>query len=301
MKKTSKSILILVSLTILLIFYLCNSRIMVEAILDYSLLFLTKLFPVSLLFFIFSSLLIDYGIIQLFQNYLNINTSSLYVLLISAISGFPSGAKYTRELLEKGLIDELEANNIIKYSHFPNPLFIMGSVYSVLKDNTLCFSILISIIASNLLIYLFSNKSKNVVITKYEEPKDFSKVLGKAINSSFRTLILIYGTSLFFYLIATIITKYASFNSHGFILINGAFDLTKGVFSTTLISNNLLRAFYVLLFISFGGISIHMQVKSIIADTSICYKNFLLGRFIGTGLALIIFLIIYFLKTSYFV
>ena len=41
MKKTYKSILILVTLVSLLILYLINSNIIVEAILDYSILFLT--------------------------------------------------------------------------------------------------------------------------------------------------------------------------------------------------------------------------------------------------------------------
>lgn len=289
MKKTYKSILILVTLTSLLILYLINSNIIVEAILEYSLLFLTKLFPVSLLFFIFSSLLIDYGLIQLLQYYLHINTSNLYVLLISMISGFPSGAKYTKELLDADLIDEKDANSIIMYSHFPNPLFVLGSVYLVLKDKELCIKLLISIILSNILIYLFSKKSKKKISSNFKTPDNFSLILGKAIKNSFNTLLLIYGTSLFFYLIALIITKYIVLDSNSFVLLNGMFDLTKGVFTTVLINNNYHRAFYILLFISFGGLSIHMQVKSILADTSIRYIYFLIGRIIGTILAFIIF------------
>ncbi len=292
MKKTYKSILILVTLITLLILYLFNSNTIVNAIIDYSILFLTKLFPVSLLFFIFSSLLIEYGLIQLIQKYLKVNTSSLYVLLISAISGFPSGAKYTKELLLKGLISLDEANKIIMFSHFPNPLFILGSVYMVLNDKSLCFKMLLAIIFSNLIIYLFSHKSKNKIINDYKIPSNFSSVLSKAVSNSFNTLLLIYGTSLFFYLVATIITKYMVLGTNGFILLNGFFDLTKGVFSTTLTNNITLRAFYILLFIAFGGLSIHMQVKSIIADTEIKYRYFLFGRILGTMLAFGIFLLL---------
>lgn len=290
MKKTYKSILILVNLIILLILYLINSNIIVNAIIDYSILFLTKLFPVSLLFFIFSSLLIDYGLIQLLQHYLNINTSNLYVLLISAISGFPSGAKYTKELLNKDLIDKEDANRIIMYSHFPNPLFILGSVNLVLNDNLLCLKLLMAIIISNFIMFLFTPKSKKKINNSYVVPNNFSQVLGRSVINAFNTLLLIYGTSLFFYLIATIITKYIVLETNSFILLNGFFDLTKGVFSTTLINNTILRAIYILIFISFGGLSIHMQVKSIIADTSIKYKNFVIGRGIGTILALLIFI-----------
>lgn len=294
MKKTYKSILILVTLITLLILYLINSNIIVNAIIDYSILFLTKLFPVSLLFFIFSTLLIDYGLIELIQYYLKINTSSLYVLLISAISGFPSGAKYTKELLEKNLIDENTANKIIMFSHFPNPLFILGSVYLVLKDKEICLKLLLAIIISNIIIYIFSKDKKPTKnnIKKLKVPSNFSNVLSKAVTNAFNTLLLIYGTSLFFYLVATIITKYITLNTNSFIILNGFFDLTKGVFSTTLLNNLTLRAIYILIFISFGGLSIHMQVKSIITDTSIKYKYFFIGRIIGTILALIIFILI---------
>ncbi len=294
MKKTYKSILILVTLITLLILYLINSNIIVNAIIDYSILFLTKLFPVSLLFFIFSTLLIDYGLIELIQYYLKINTSSLYVLLISAISGFPSGAKYTKELLEKNLIDENTANKIIMFSHFPNPLFILGSVYLVLKDKEICLKLLLAIIISNIIIYIFSKDKKSTKnnIKKLKVPSNFSNVLSKAVTNAFNTLLLIYGTSLFFYLVATIITKYITLNTNSFIILNGFFDLTKGVFSTTLLNNLTLRAIYILIFISFGGLSIHMQVKSIITDTSIKYKYFFIGRIIGTILALIIFILI---------
>lgn len=292
MKKTYRSILILVTLIALLILYFINANMIVLAILDYSKLFLTKLFPVSFIFFVFSSLLIDYGIIEFMQHYLKINTSSLYVLIISMISGFPSGAKYTKELLEGDYINLEEANTILMYSHFPNPLFILGSVAFVLKDKEICFKLLIAIILSNLIIYFFSKKSNSSIPKSFQGTDSFSKVLGKAINNAFSTLLLIYGTSLFFYLVATIITKYFVFGNYSFVLINGFFDLTKGVFSTTLIQDISLRSFFILFFISFGGLSIHMQVKSILADTSIRYQYFLLGRVIGTVLAFILFLVL---------
>ncbi len=180
------------------------------------------------------------------------------------------------------------------FSHFPNPLFILGSVYLVLKDKEICLKLLLAIIISNIIIYIFSKDKKSTKnnIKKLKVPSNFSNVLSKAVTNAFNTLLLIYGTSLFFYLVATIITKYITLNTNSFIILNGFFDLTKGVFSTTLLNNLTLRAIYILIFISFGGLSIHMQVKSIITDTSIKYKYFFIGRIIGTILALIIFILI---------
>ena len=290
MKKTYKNILVLVTLIIVFILILINSTYIINNFLDYSKLFLTKLFPVSFIFFIFSYIFIEYGFVDIIMYYFNINICGLYVFILSLISGFPSGSKYTKDLLNKNLITEKEANKIILYSHFPNPLFVLSSINSVINDKNICIKLLISIILSNFIILLFTKKKKKTIVTN-SFPSSFSTSLTKAIISSIKTILLIYGMSIFFYLISIIITKYISFNSYFYILLCGIFDLTKGVFSTSIINNTLVRIIFILLFISFGSISIHMQVKSILND-SILYKSFVKGRIIGTIISFIILIIL---------
>ena len=286
MKKTYKTILLLVSLITILIMYFINSEYIIKCFLEYTKLFYTKLFPVSFIFFIFSSLLIEYKVLDIIP----ININSIYIFLLSFISGFPSGSKYTKELLDNKIISIDEANNLLLFSHFPNPLFILGSI-SVILNKSICIKLLISIILSNFIILLSTKKYKKRNKRNIAYPNNFSIVLTNSIFKSIKTIILIYGTSIFFYLISSIITKYISFNPYIYILISGVFDLTKGVFSTNIINNIFIRSIFILMFISFGSISIHMQVKSILEDTSL-YKSFIKGRIIGTILALIIFLIL---------
>ena len=293
MKKTYKRITILVILLILLIFYLLNSSLVIKSILEYTNLFLTKLFPVSFLFMIFSSLLLDYGIIELLTNYLHLNGSKIYILLMSLISGFPSGSIYTKELLNKNIIDKETANKYITFTHFPNPLFILGSVATIINSNKLTIFILISIIMSNILLSFVYKSPKTSIQTEQNTKEiNFSKSLSKAITTSLKTLIVIYGTSVFFYLISVIINNYLTLPVLPYIILNGFFDLTKGVFSTTLITNTLTKCYLIIIFISMGGLSINMQVKSIISNSNIKYKNFLKGRVISTILSLIIFYIL---------
>ena len=289
MKKKYHNILILVILINLLILYLFNAQEVINNSLDYSILFLTKFFPVSFIFFTISSLLINNGLIETIYKYFHINSTKLYVLILSLISGFPSGAKYTKDLLDKKLITSIEANQIIMFSHFPNPLFILGSVNLLLKSQKISWIILISIILSNLIIYLYYHKSNNFII-KETSYNDFSTTLNNAINSTFQILILIYGTSLFFYLISSFITKLFISNSYLYVLVNGLFDLTNGVFSTSILHNMIIKCLMIICFISIGSISIQIQIKSIISNTSISYKSFLKGRLISTILSILIFL-----------
>ena len=284
--KKNKPIFTLIILTLLLIMYFINSEYIIKCFLEYNDLFYTKLYPVSFIFFILSSLLIEYKVLD----YLPININGIYIFLLSLISGFPSGSKYTKELLDKKYISYEEASSLLLFSHFPNPLFIIGSI-SLILDKTICFKILISLILSNFIILIFTKKYKKKY-TNIVYSNNFSKSLKTSIYNSFKTIILIYGTSIFFYLISSIITKYISINPYLYILISGIFDLTKGVFSTTIINSTIIKSLFILIFISFGSISIHIQVKSILEDT-LLYKSFVKGRIICTILSLIIYLLIF--------
>ncbi len=293
MYKILKRFIIIIFLLVLLILYLINSSLIIKSILDYTTLFITKLFPVNFLFFTISSLLIDYGLIELISTYLKLNTSSFYIFFMSIISGFPSGSKYTKELLEKNICSIKNSNKLIMSSHFPNPLFILGPVSIILRSKTLAFKIYLSLFISNFLIFIFTNPKDKKISFTYKEPSNFSTSLSNSINKTLKVIILIYGSSIFFYLISVIINRYLILNTNLYIIVNGLFDLTKGISSLSLCNNTLLKSILACFFLSFGGISIHMQVKSIISNTPIKYSNFLLGRIISTIISLLILILIY--------
>lgn len=290
MKKNNQSNFIITVLICLTILYLLNSSLITKQILIYTKLFIEKLFPSSFLFFTLSTLLIEFHVVEKLNKLLKKDSASLYIVIMSLISGFPSGSKYIKELLEKNLITKTTANYLIKFTHFPNPIFILGPVSLLFPKRKYGIIILASIILSNFLIALINKpQEKSLLPITNKEIKPFAKILPLSILSSLKTITIIYGTSLFFYLISIMINHYLKLKPLGYIIINGIFDLTNGIFSTSLISNQNLKAILIILFISFGSISIHMQTKSIISDTKIHYKNFLLGRIYQTILAITIF------------
>lgn len=288
MKKNYRSILILVTLCGLLIYALFNTDGFVLDILDYTELFIKRLFPVSFLFLVISNLLMDYQLIQIIQRLFKIKSSYFYFFLLSLISGFPTGAVLVREGLERGIISEVDANKIIMFAHFPNPLFVLNSVNLILGNFRYTLFILGTIIVSNFIIFLFVYK-KNSYNNTLSFPLDFSSCLSKSVNKAIKVLITIYGTSIFFYLISIIITSKIS-NPYLYVIFSGIFDLTKGVFNSSVISNVFIRSLLILLFIAFGPLSIHLQIKSILSNTSVSYKKYVLGRFISTILSVLLFI-----------
>ena len=291
MKKIKKTNVYLVILLCLTILYLKNSSFVTEQILSYTKLFIEKLFPASFLFFTLSSLLIEYNIIPFLTKFFHHSGAIFYVVTMSLISGFPSGSKYTKELLEKNMITENTANYLIRFTHFPNPVFILGPVSLLFPSKKYSYTILLSIIIANFIISFFHKPPKEEKLPlPINQSPSFAKELPKAITNSIKTILLIYGTSIFFYLIVTILNHYIKFSILNYVLINGIFDLTNGIFLTSLIINPVQRALIVIFFVSLGGISVHMQTKSIIADTNIKYKYFFIGRILQTIFASFVFL-----------
>ncbi len=294
MNKTYKNRLIFVILSLFLLLYLLNTKFIVSNIVDYSIIFFKNLFPATFVFYTFSNLLVDYGFIHIIERILRVKGTLIYIFFMSLISGFPSGAKYTTELLEKGLIDNDTANKYIMFSHFPNPFFVFNTINLILNNVSVTFKLFISLIFSNIIImFLFKSKSNNsVYFYNHIYPKSFSSSLLEAFNNTFKVILLIYCNSLFFFLIVSVLLKYLSYGKYFIIILSGFFDLTKGVYSVIAIDNIFIKSMFIIIFISFGGISIHMQVCSLISNSLIKYRYFLLGRFIATIISLCIFSIL---------
>lgn len=290
MKKNYKSVLLLVSLCFLFVYSLFHTEMMVREIIQYISIFLTKLFPTSFLFLLLSSLIMEYQIAFYLQKILRKNSLPFYFFGMSFLSGFPSGAVFIRDFLLRDIISVEDANRYIRFAHFPNPLFVLHMVYSVFLNRTTTFVFYGILILSNFILYLFSRKGPTYSLMN-QAPDDFSKCFTKCLFQTFRVLITIFGTSIFFYLISCIVRKYFVFSPVVYVFFNGLFDLTNGVISTSILSSTFLQGIFLFFFISFGSLSIHMQIKSILSDTSISYLSFLKGRFLSFLLCVFLWII----------
>lgn len=266
--------------------------------------FMNTLFPTIFPFFLFSTLLIHYNFCQTLNKLLgkgmnfifHTANASNFVIIMSLLSGFPSGTKYISELYQKKLLSKDHANYLICFTHFSNPLFVLSTTMTILHSTKLSYFILLSHILANFIIgILIRPKEKEVIkdISINETPP-FSKALSDSILSSFQLLIVIFGNTCFFFIITKLLEKYLNLPPMMNLLISGLLDMTKGIQSINLFSiNQLLKGILILTFISFGGMNIHMQVANLISNSPIRYKNFLLGRISQLGISMIIFIILY--------
>lgn len=260
-----------------------------------------NLFPALFPFFVLSDLLIHYGFIEFisyfFQGIMRkifyLPKEASFVLIASMFSGFPSSSKYIKDLLDNKKIDEDMASYLLTFTHFSNPLFIIGTIGILLLNNkNLGYLILFCHFISNFIIaFLFrkkrtlkndSIKFKDVLLNitkKYQESSSFIFVLTNSLFKSFKTLVLLLGIITSFLIFTTILSNLFPFSSFVNALVGGVFEMTQGIKFISLENiPSILKCAIITSLLSFGGISIHFQVFSILENKKIKYKYYLFAR-----------------------
>lgn len=324
MKKIIKSILITCTLLFIVSQILINSASILDSVTFALDIWKDKLFPSLFPFFVISSLLINYGFVEfvseVFKPFMTIffrtSGNSSFIFIMSIISGIPSNAKYINDLLDKKMIDINEAEKLLMFTHFSNPLFILGTV-GILFFNNYRIGLLIlgAHYISNIIIGIcvrnyhpidsnISFSLKKAIIdmdNKRTSSETFGKVLTKALLDAINTLMLILGVITFFLIITTIINSQMNLNPLAKSIISGLFEMTQGLsFISTLDISMKVKIILATMIISFGGFSCHMQVISILSEKKIRYLPYLVSRIIHallSGIIIYIYLTLWLIKS----
>lgn len=272
---------------------------------------LPSLFP----FFVMSDLLLAYGFVDIISFFLGaimtkwfyLPKDAAFAFFVSLFSGFPSGSKYVNDLLNAKKISIEDANYLIMFTHFANPFFIVTTIGLFLLSNVKAgYIILISHILSNIIVAFIFRKKKVILNNdnNYKKAfylsspdKPFITILTNSIFKSFKTLVNMLGIIMIFLMITTIIKKIIPVRGITNGLLSGFLEMTQGVKYISSLDISLpIKASILSAIVSFSGLSVHFQVKSIIDGTDIKYSNFLKARvvqsFISFFLTLAIFKIL---------
>lgn len=293
----------------IILFFLIESfdhtNLIINTFLESTKLWFYNIIPTLSPFFVITDLLSNYGFINYISKIFgkvmkifNLSQECSYAFFMSIISGFPGNAKLIKELLDNREINELEANKLLTFTHFSNPLFIIGTIGLLFLNNKkIGLIILIVHYITNFIVgILFRNIYKINHIIKENKKKEqfpFINCLLKSINSSINTLLIILGIIILTSLIINIITINLNIPSFNKSLLTGFIEMTQGL---KLISQEpisiQLKASLMTFFLSFGGVSIHLQIMSILIEYKINYYIYLLSRIIHSSIASIMVYII---------
>lgn len=266
--------------------------------------FKNNIFPSLFPFFVLSNILIKCGLPEfmgnLFKGVMNkifkIKGITAFIFFMSIISGNPANAKYTRELYLENRIDKYEATKILCFTCFSNPLFILGTISLLFLNNKeVGMLILVCHYIGNIFIgigmrnYHPSKDEHNKVSfrqainemhkKRISNKESFGEMITNSLINSINTLLLILGVITSCLVITTIIDNNLNLDSVLGSVLNGFIEMTQGLKYVSLEAIPLkLKCVLTVMILSFGGLSVHMQIMSILSDTEIRYLPFLCAR-----------------------
>ena len=292
MKKLINPILIII-FTIIELFLLSKSNIVINSFNNTFNNCLYNLLPTLFFSLLLSQILIELNIkkyipkiiINFFKYIFNINDSESVIFLLSILTGYPNNSKM--------LLNNKNLNNIILYTNFINPIYLICSVGRIyLKNIKIVLIIFISQLLSNIIIGILI-RNNNIKEIKNIDNKNinFINIYSKSIKNVVITLSIIFSNILFFSIIIALITNIFHLKEPFNSILIGLIEFSSGIYNICKLNISLfIKGLIILIIISFGSLSIHMQMISI--NDKIKYIKFLKYRIFNVFISVIIYLII---------
>lgn len=261
---------------------------------------------------------------KLMKPLFNVRGEGSFAFIMGIISGYPVGAKIACNLRKSNICSKEECERLLAFTNNSGPLFIIGTVGIKMYGSSLIgFLLFITHILSCItvgicfrfwksssVVFLGGNNSKKALSNNEIKLSDLGKVISKSITNSISTILNIGGFVVIFSVIISIL-KHCNFIIllkpfltflhiptefvENFIL--GLFEITNGIFAISAIcykkiSVNIILTSFLL---GCGGISILLQVWSIVSETDLSIKAYFWGKFLhGIFASIYTFLLILF-------
>ena len=213
--------------------------------------------------------------------------SSVSVIILSMIGGFPVGIKMTNDLYIKGQITKEQAQRLCLFCMNAGPAFVITAVGTNMLNSTkagiiifssLCLSAFISGIISSFI----AEKNNNVSNLKKEKPLQLSS-LSASVTDAIQCIFNICAWVVLFSSITECIETF-KLPEKAYLCIISILEVTKGCS----VLSGLLPLPIITGIIGFGGICVHCQVLEYIKNMEIKYMYFFITRILNGVLSGII-------------
>lgn len=300
-------------------------------------------FPSLLPFFIIAELLISFGVVgfigvlfePIMRPLFNVPGVGSFAWIMGMASGYPSGAKISARLLEENKLTKIEAERLLSFTNASSPLFIFGAVsVGFFHDAKLGLLIALSHYAGNALVGICmgfygraksnvkktKSKKGSLIIRAFKEMhqtrmndlRPFGEIMGDAVLSSIKTLVIVGGFIILFSVLTKLLFLIGLSSLIGGLLqyvlkiflipidlsvpfITGLFEITLGAqMISQVATESILPKIVVVSFIlGFNGLSVQAQVSSIIAKTKIRFSPYFIARILHGIFASILTVVLY--------
>lgn len=271
-----KLIIFIIMTLIILIFK--NYQLVLSSTINGVNIWLYKVFPYLFIMIIIQDLLINLNFANFFKR------TSTYIFFMSIISGSPSNAYIISKLVKEGKITKEYGNICLIFTFFTNPLFLYSILNLIFNSFYMTIKIMIIIYISNFIIYLYYKKDLPVA-NMYGKSSKIN--LPSSIKSSINTNLMVLGSIVFYFIISSILIETFNIGYPFDIFLRGILEMTQGLNNVIQLNSN-IKLITTIIFITFGGLSIHTQVKCILDEYGLDYKYFFKGRILQLVIAIIL-------------
>ena len=243
--------------------------------------------------------------------FFNISGSGAFAIIMGWLSGYPVGAKIAVNLRENNICSKEECERLLSFTNNSGPLFIIGTCgISLFGNSMIGILLLITHLLGSLTVgYLFkfwkksSNTFKNYK-TSYLENKlqnisfsNLGEILANSIKSAINTILMIGGFVILFSVIISILnsSKFVGiinlisnpicikFNISPQLITSfftGILEITNGInlISAIKLKNISINIIATSFLLGLGGISVLLQVLSIISKSDLSIKPYIIGK-----------------------
>ncbi|MBQ8426301.1 MAG: hypothetical protein IJX16_00885 [Clostridia bacterium] len=241
----------------------------------------------------------------------NVSGSVGYAFFLSVISGYPVGAKTVCDLKEKGVIGEAESVRASALCSTSSPVFLMGSVGSIMFKNSrfgllLFLAHLITAIIVGLIFSFYNRKEKPSKIKNTFAPSKIDNILYESAYSSVISVLVVGGLITVFYIltevllnlniltpIINLLTLVIKDEKIAKSMVLGLFECTKGLSALSETTGSFFTLPIASFLCSFGGLSVIAQSLAYLKKAKIKTAPFILSKIIS---AVISFLVASFLS-----
>ncbi len=267
-----------------------------------------SLFP----FFVCSGMLIYSGFAGVIATYtqgvmrplFNVAPSGAAAFVLGIISGFPLGAVCTKDLYKSGNLSKVEAERLLSFCNNSGPLFIIGSVGTAiyLKPVYGVMLYVIHIISSIIVGIIFRSYGK----LKHNSPPtrvntnemSIPQAIAMSIDSAGKNILTVCFSILFFSTIAQTVLDLIPLSPALDAIASGLCEFSTGTLKISMLTEDIaLKLIMTSLIVGFSGLSVHLQVMSVTAESGLSLKPYISGKVLhGTISAAITAVVVYFTK-----
>ncbi|MBB2183652.1 transporter [Lachnospiraceae bacterium MD1] len=236
-----------------------------------------------------------------------VSCEGCYPIVIGFLSGIPMGAKTTSDLVNENKINRNEGQFLLAMCNNASPMFIIGYIaITQLKLPHIKYALFFILYASAIvsaLLWRFLNdhlenkeethdKTDNMMLQAQSNPVNPSfsfQLLDNSIMNGFEVVTRIGGYIILFNILAQIIKEVGP--DFGFLkaFIMGIVEITTGInqISNTQLHTN-IKIVLIVVLTSFGGISGMAQTKSVLGDSGLSMKTYVIVKLMNAAISLLL-------------